>query len=215
VAVSRKIAELQQKIAKNAAHPASAASVAGRPDPPQLAQAKALLRVQHMAIEAKKHEQAALELQVRNYQARVEARPEVEEEFKQITRDHDTALQFYNSLLNKMNNSTMATALEQHQEGEQFQVIDAANLPDAPTFPNHFIFAGGGFAGGLLIGLLISALLEYRDTSLRNERDIWAFTKLPTLAIVSHVDGIEPSAQKRKRGRWFSRSKNLNESLAG
>ncbi len=26
-----------------------------------------------------------------------------------------------------------------------------------------------------------SALLEYMDTAVRSERDIWAFTKLPTL----------------------------------
>ena len=32
-----------------------------------------------------------------------------------------------------------------------------------------------------VLGLLIVAWMEYRDTALRTERDIWAFTKLPTL----------------------------------
>jgi uncharacterized protein involved in exopolysaccharide biosynthesis len=47
------------------------------------------------------------------------------------------ALAFYNSLLTKMNESSMATALEQRQQGEQFRVMDPPNLPDAPTFPNR------------------------------------------------------------------------------
>jgi hypothetical protein len=53
---------------------------------------------------------------------------------------------------------------------------------------------------------LIAATLEYRDTTLRNERDVWAFTKLPTLAMVSHIDQL-PQPEKPK-GRWklFSRS---------
>ena len=67
----------------------------------------------------------------------------VEEEYKEVTRDHESALQFYNTLLAKMNESTMATALEHRQEGEQFRVMDAPNLPDEPTFPNPRIFAGG------------------------------------------------------------------------
>ena len=50
--------------------------------------------------------------------------------------------------------------------------MDAPNLPDQPTFPNRFVFAGGGLAVGLLLGLLLTALLEYRDTTLRGERDI-------------------------------------------
>jgi capsular polysaccharide biosynthesis protein len=127
----------------------------------------------------------------------------VEEQYKQVTRDHETALQFYNALLTKMNESSMATALEHRNQGEQFTVMDAPNLPDAPTFPNRIEFAGGGLAAGLALGMLLAGLLEYRDTSLRNERDIWAFTKLPTLAIISHIEGIADPKPK-STPRWWS-----------
>jgi uncharacterized protein involved in exopolysaccharide biosynthesis len=161
---------------------------------------------------AAKQEQTRLQQKIRTYESRIESSPLVEQEYKQVTRDHDTALQFYNSLLTKMNESSMATALEQRQQGEQFRVMDAPNLPDAPTFPNPFVFAGGGFAVGLFLGLLIAALLEYRDTSLRNERDIWAFTKLPTLGIISHIDGLPQPAQAGSRWKLFSRSSKAIES---
>jgi len=67
----------------------------------------------------------------------------------------------------------MATALEHRQQGEQFRVMDAPNLPESPTYPNHVTFAGGGLASGLVLGLLITVLLEYRDKSLRNENDVF------------------------------------------
>jgi capsular polysaccharide biosynthesis protein len=136
----------------------------------------------------------------------------VEQEFKQITRDHETALQFYNTLLTKMNESSMATDLERRQQGEQFQVLDAANLPDSPVFPNPFLFAGSGFFIGLLLGFGISALLEYRDTSLRTERDIWTFTKLPTLGTISYIEELSQSSKERKRVWLFHRLAKPQES---
>jgi capsular polysaccharide biosynthesis protein len=139
----------------------------------------------------------------------------IEEEYKEITRDHDSASQFYNTLLNKMNESTMATALEHRQQGEQFRVMDAPNLPEEPYSPNRNVFAGGGLVAGLALGLLLAGLLEYRDTSVRNESDIWAFTKLPTLAVVSYLKILEKPGSTGFRGRlkkMFSRSPKPMES---
>lgn len=214
VAITRRIADLKADIAYASAQPAPATKTAAtkRPDPPQLQQLKAQLRAVQQSIATAKHEQQGIEQQIRTYESRIEASPLIEEEYKQITRDHETALEFYNTLLKKMNESSMATALEQRQEGEQFLVMDPPNLPDAPTFPNPLIFAGGGFAAGLFLGLLLAGLLEYRDTSLRNERDIWAFTKLPTLAIISHIAGLPQPAKPHHRWKLFSRKNKLVES---
>jgi len=216
VEVSRKIADLQAEIARAATEPAAAptAPIVNRPDPPQLQQLKAQLHAAQQALVDAKAEQARIEGQIRTYESKIESTPQVEEQYKEITRDHQTALDFYNSLLKKMNDSSMATALEQRQQGEQFRVMDAPNLPESPTFPNRRSFATGGLVAGLFLGLLLAGFFEYRDTSLRNERDVWAFTKLATLAVISHVDGL-PQAAKH-RGSWnpFSRSKPI-ESVVG
>jgi polysaccharide chain length determinant protein (PEP-CTERM system associated) len=219
VAISRKIADLKAEIARASAAPAPvpAASTSNRSDPPHLLQLKAQLRAAQASMANTKQEQARIEQQIRTYQARIESRPQVqvEEQYKQVTRDHETALEFYNSLLKKADESSMATALEQAQQGEQFRVLDPANLPDEPTFPNPFVFAGGGFAAGLFLGLLLAALLEYRDTSLRNERDIWAFTKLPTLAVISCIKDLSQPVKPRTRWKLFSRTNKPVESTLG
>jgi polysaccharide chain length determinant protein (PEP-CTERM system associated) len=217
VAITRKIADLQAEIARASAEPAPApaTSTTNRSDPPRLLQLKAQLRAAQASMANTKQEQARIEQQIRTYQARIESRPQVEEQYKQVTRDHDTALEFYNSLLKKADESSMATALEQAQQGEQFRVLDPANLPDEPTFPNPFVFAGGGFAAGLFLGLLFAALLEYRDTSLRNERDIWAFTKLPTLAVISRIKDLPQTVKPRTRWKLFSRTNKPVESAIG
>ncbi len=217
VEVSRKIAQLQDEIARSGSSSTTAPAAApiSRPDTPQLQQLKAQLRGAQQAMADGKAEQTRLEEQVKTYESRIESSPEVEEQYKQITRDHDTALEFYNSLLKKMNESSMATALEQRQQGEQFRVMDAPNLPQEPIFPNRIRFAGVGLVGGIFLGFALAGLLEYRDTSVRNERDLWAFTKLPTLAVISHVEGLPLSPKSRSRWNPFANARKPIESALG
>jgi capsular polysaccharide biosynthesis protein len=96
----------------------------------------------------------------------------------------------------------MAVDLEKRQQGEQFRVMDEPNLPESPAFPKRPVFIGGGLGAGLGLGLLIIALLEYLDTALRSERDIWAFTKLPTLGVIAFNGDPDLANPKRK---WFRR----------
>lgn len=219
VAIKRRIGDLRAEIARDAAAPAKAGTkseaAAHAPDSPQLQQLKAQLQAVKDALADAKKEQSRLDQLIRAYEDKIEAAPLVEEEYKQVTRDHQTALQFYNGLLQKMNESSMATALEHRQEGEQFRVMDAPNLPDEPTFPNPRIFATGGFGLGLTLGLLLAALFEYRDTTLHNERDVWAFTKLPTLAVVSCINELVHPREVGKRDKKLARLNKSIESVRG
>ena len=55
----------------------------------------------------------------------------------------------------------------------------------------------------MFLGILIAGLLEYRDTALRTESDIWAFTTLSTLAMISHIDGLPQPAKTKRRWKLF------------
>ncbi len=204
VTVRRKIKELRAQMSKAPA-PSSipATSAPNRGDSLSVQQLRAQLRAVEQGIVQKKRDQAQLSSQIRGYQGRIQSSPAVQEQFKKITRDYQTAQQFYDDLLNKMNQAKMGTDLEKRQQGENFKVMDEPNLPEAPTFPNRLVFAGAGFVAGFGLGLLIVAFLEYRDTAVRSERDIWAFTKLPTLAVIGFAG--EPDRAPAKRWWQFRR----------
>ena len=177
-------------------------------NPPEFQKLQAQLSSLDEGILAKKREQERIQQQMNVYQARIAASPAVQEQYKQVTRDYQTALQFYNELLSKRNRSEMAIDLERRQQGEQFLVMDPPNLPEQPVFPNRRLFGMGGLAGGLIFGLLLSGYLEYRDQGLRNERDVLALTNLPTLASIPWVAPEERSdgflakfTQRRHRAR--------------
>ncbi|MFI5092189.1 MAG: Wzz/FepE/Etk N-terminal domain-containing protein [Candidatus Acidiferrales bacterium] len=191
------IAALKKKIAENEEQKKQAVpdkSPKSTVEPQQVAQLRAQIHNYDQVIAEKAREQDQIKQQIKVYQDRVQSSPIIEQQFKELTRDHQTALDFYNDLLKKRDQSAMATDLDLRQEGEQFRVLDPANLPDKPSFPNRPLFALGGFGGGLALGVAIAFLLEKKDTSMRTERDIEFTLHLPVLAM---VPAIEPLSEKK------------------
>jgi polysaccharide chain length determinant protein (PEP-CTERM system associated) len=185
----KEIEDFRKRIAEapdaNSTGDASSQSVAK--EPPQIQQLRAKLRQDNLSIEELTVRQNQIQNQIRVLQGRVQASPVVEQEFKELTRNYQTALEGYNELLKKRDQSAMAGALEHQQQSEQFRILDPPSLPEEPSFPNKAYFCGGGLGAGLILALGIIYLVGANDTSMRTERDIEVCLKLPVLALVPTV----------------------------
>ncbi|MGH9351825.1 MAG: GumC family protein [Terriglobia bacterium] len=173
-------------------------------EPPQIRQLRASLSAMQDAIKFNQSEQSKLRGQIATYESKLRLTPAVEQQYKDLTRDYQTTLNSYDSLLAKEDQSQMATSLERRQEGEQFTLLDPASLPNKPSFPNNLRFAGGGVVVGLIIGFGLVLALEMRDKALRDERDVEFFMGVPTLALIPAL----PEAGKGKLSplRWKDKS---------
>jgi polysaccharide chain length determinant protein (PEP-CTERM system associated) len=194
------IAVLQKKIAENENQKVATGS--DKPqrsliEPAQITQLRGQIHNFEQVIGEKSKEQEQIKQQIRLYQDRVQSSPVVEEQYKELTRGYQTALDSYSELQRKRDQSAMATELEREQEGEQFRVLDPANLPDTPAFPNRLYFTLGGLAGGLGVGLGLAFLLEMKDTSIRTERDVEFILRLPVLAMVPEVLPVPANSLKQ------------------
>jgi polysaccharide chain length determinant protein (PEP-CTERM system associated) len=196
------IAELQKRIDQAAAtakdKPEEKDTKAAAQEPPQIQQLRNQIYLQEQTIREKTREQERLQQEIGRMQARLQLTPAVEQQYKELTRDYTTALGFYNELLTKKNASEMATNLERRQQGERFRVMDPANLPEKPSFPDRTIFTLAGSLAGLVLGFAIALLLEAQDKTIRTERDVELLLELPTLAMLPI---LEPGNGKRT-GFW-------------
>ena len=164
---------------------------------PQIQQLRAKLHQDELIITDLAKRQSQIQDQIHQLEARIQASPVVEQQFKEMTRSYQTALDFYNELLKKREQSAMATDLERQRESEQFRVLDPPNLPDKPSFPKKKYFAGGGLGAGLVSGLGIMYLIALADKSMHTEKDVEVCLKLPVLAIVPMLElagGVNDSA---------------------
>jgi polysaccharide chain length determinant protein (PEP-CTERM system associated) len=208
------IADLQKKMQAPAPVQTKAAGPDVGADSIQVQQFRAQLNQADTAITEKKKEQADLQQQIKGIQGRIQLTPMVQEQFSALTRDHQTALDFYNNLLKKRDDAQMATDLERRQEGENFRVLDAPSLPETPSFPNRRLFVLGGLAAGLALGAGLVRLAEMRDKSLRQPRDVEMLLGVPTLAVISSRNPSERGSSAAGMAPLFNTSAPVSRSAS-
>jgi len=173
-------------------------------EPQQIQQLRARIQQDDLSIAELTKRQTQIQNQTNILQARLQMSPAVEQEFKELTRNHQTALDFYNDLLRKNDQSTMAQDLNHQQQGEHFNVLDPPSLPSEPSFPKKLVFAGGGLAFGLALGVGIIYLLAALDKAMHTELDVEYCLKLPVLVAVPVLD---------RMGKVHGRGQSIDKTL--
>jgi uncharacterized protein involved in exopolysaccharide biosynthesis len=155
---------------------------------PEIRQLRARLQQIDLNIRQRAREREEFQRQIKILESRIQSSPIIQQEFKALTRDYQTALNFYNDLLKKRNESQMATELEHRQQGEQFRVLDPPDLPERPSFPKRRLFALGGLIAGVVSGFAMATMFELRDKSMWTKEDIEFYLRVPTLALIPSAD---------------------------
>jgi len=164
-------------------------------EPPEMRQLRARLQQIDLTIHQRASEREELQRQIKILEVRIQSSPMVQQEFKALTREHQTALDFYNDLLKKRNESQMATELERRQQGEQFRVLDPPSLAQRPSFPKPSLFGLGGLGTGLVLGLGMALIFELGNKSMWTKEDVEYYLKESVLAL---IPSIESAARKSK-----------------
>ena len=198
VEVKKRLAEVNDAAAKGT----ETNDKASLSEPPEIRQLRLQIHQYGEVLAQATREEKRIADQIRIYQSRVAVSPEVEEKYKLLTRDYDTAQKFYADLLGKKSTSEMATDMEKRQQGEQMHLLNPASLPETPSFPNRLVFAGGGLGAGMVIGLGLALWLELRDKSIRTEADVEASLQMPVLV---SLPWVTEDLQSNGNGRFWNR----------
>jgi len=185
----------------------SAPAASGRTlatEPVAVQQLRARLRQDDLGIADLTKRQAQIQGQIAVLQGKIQASPAVEQQYKELTRNYQTALEGYNELLKHRDQAAMGRALNRQQQGELLRVLDPPSLPSTPSFPKIPVFAGGGAAFGLAAGLGILYLIAALDTSMHTERDVETCLQLPVLALVPNVAPAGRAHQHSSKGSGLS-----------
>jgi protein tyrosine kinase modulator len=147
----------------------------------------------------KRAQETRLQAVAASYQAKLDAVPTRESELVELTRDYTTVQATYQNLLAKREEAGLAANLQRRNIGEQFKILDPARVPERPFSPNRVLIYLGGAGGGLFLGLLLTAFLEYRDSTLKSAADITRLFRLPVLAIVPIMISSDERRRRRRR----------------
>jgi polysaccharide chain length determinant protein (PEP-CTERM system associated) len=167
------------------------------------------IRTVQTAIEAKDMDITALNKemqrvndQIRTYMGRVETVPAGERQYGDLLRERDIAKAKYVSLDTSLQKAQIGQDMENRKQGETLELLDPASLPLNPTQPQRYLIISIGAGIGLLLGIVIAGALEMKDTSLKNLKDVRAYTKMAILGSIPQLEN-DFVVRRRKRLAWL------------
>jgi len=137
-----------------------------------------------LEIGSMKKEREEVRKEITTIQAKVEKAPKREQEIISLTRDYENLKASYNDLLKKKLEADVSQNLEKRQKGEQFQILDPANLPRRPFKPNRKRILGIAFLVACAFGAGAGLGLEVLDKSLKSRREFRRYFDLQILAVI-------------------------------
>ncbi len=152
----------------------------------------------NLQMDEKVRQVQELNRMIASYQARVEGSPQLEGQYLGLVRDLGMAKQTYEDYHRRNEVSDTAKDLEEHKAGENLEVLDAASDPQVPSEPNRLQMAAIGIGVGLAVGIVLAGGREMKNTSLKNLKDVRAYTNLPVLSSIPLLENALLVRRKRR-----------------
>lgn len=140
--------------------------------------------------------------QIKAYQARIETVPLGERQYGDLLRERDLAKEKYMKLDETLGRAQIAQEMEGRKQGETLELLDAANLPMNPTEPKRPLIISIGAGLGLLLGIVIAGAREMKDTSVKNLKDVRAYTQMAILGSIPLLEN-DFVVRRRRRLAWL------------
>ena len=178
----------------------------GAPTP--MMQIQSQLKANQLEIQSEQRAEKGLEARIAQYQERLNMTPVTEQQLAQVSRGYEEAKANYTSLLQKQNDSQLATNLEQNQQGERFSLVDPASMPQVPAWPNHILVSLVGLVFGLVLAAGLAVLLEVVRPRIRQEKDLEGIVPVRVLVGIPHISTVVEQERRMAR-RWMARAVTL------
>jgi polysaccharide chain length determinant protein (PEP-CTERM system associated) len=136
------------------------------------------------------------------YQARVETVPLGEKEYGDLLRERELAKQKYMELDTKLAKAQLSKQMEDRKQGELLEILDPASLPRDPTDPKRPLIIAVGAGVGLILGIVIAGAREMKDSSLKNLKDVRAYTQMAILGSIPLLEN-DFVVRRRRRIAWL------------
>ncbi len=132
-------------------------------------------------IRARNGHQKQIEERLAQLQGSIATVPAVQTEFASLDSAYQEMQKNYNVLLEKQQEASMATALDQNEQSEQFTIITPANFSSKPYRPDPILLYMGAVFIGLLVGFICALIVELRDDTMHTSDEVALYLKLPVI----------------------------------
>jgi succinoglycan biosynthesis transport protein ExoP len=189
-------AKAQKETAKKPTNLANAQSLSNLQG--QIDGTKALVKANEMQRASVLKQQQAVNKAIDEYQAKLAATSGIEATYAEMVANQRAATEKYEVLQSKQELTEQNGELLSRKAGENLDVLDPPSLPTSPAKPNRLMIVGAGAAISLILGIALAGIQEAKDTSLKNLKDVRAYTNLPVLSSIPLLENTLLVRRKRR-----------------
>jgi len=135
---------------------------------------------------------------IADYRARLAETSALEANYADLKRDYAAAADRYEKYQKQKDLTNQSAELISRHATEYLDTLDAPTTPQKPTRPDRWLIVGAGFGVSLMLGISLAGLQEARDASLKNLKDVRAYTNLPVLASIPLLENTLLVKRKRR-----------------
>ena len=164
----------------------------------QIEQTNAALKNNETERAFKLKEQERQSKEIEDFRAKLAATSGIQAKYLDLQRDQANSTMKYQEMQKKSELTAQNGDLIQRKAGEALDVLDPPSLPVNPSKPNRFVIVGAGLVVSIVIGLALAAVQEAKDTSLKNLKDVRAYTNLPVLSSIPLLENTIMVKRKKR-----------------
>jgi succinoglycan biosynthesis transport protein ExoP len=168
----------------------------------QVQRYQSAIEAKNMEIEQNNKEIKKTSESIKGYQSRLDTVPLGQKLYGELLRDREIARQKYVEQDEKLARAKISEEMEGRQQGEKLELLDPASLPTSPTSPNRPLVISIGAAVGLFLGVVFAGAREMKDSSLKNLKDVRAYTQMAILGSIPLLEN-DFVVRRRKRLAWL------------
>ena len=146
--------------------------------------------------------------ELREVQDKISSSPQVNQKFSQLSGELQMAKDEYQSLSTKRESAGTQVSVEEHSAGERLDVLEQPITPEKPTSPIRGAIVGAGTVIGFFLGVVLAGAKEVKNTTLKNLKDVRAYTNLPVLSSIPLLENALLVRRKRRLA-WLAWSSAL------
>ena len=189
--IERQIKTLETRIA-------SGETSAGNPvGSPAVVQLKTQVNAMDTQIAGLQRRDTELRTKLDQMQHRVEATPQVEREYKTLTRDLELAHQQYDQIQKSEMDSELSGAAIASGRSDELRLVQAPSVPPKPTKPKRLAIGAVGLVLAMLLGLTSVVFAESVDQSIRGSRDVRRVLNLSPLGVIPEIRDVAAARKQR------------------
>jgi polysaccharide chain length determinant protein (PEP-CTERM system associated) len=161
--------------------------LSSRADNPAYVQLQTQLKAAETELQSLVMNKSEINAKIKDYEDRLMQSPQVEREYRKLTRDYENALAKYQEIKAKQLEAELSKSLERERKGERFSLIEPPLVPESPDKPNRIAILLLGFMVSLVGGVGNVVLFESMDDTVHGIKGITDITKVPPLAEIPYI----------------------------